>query len=111
MDKSYVYLLECVSNWETTYKIGFTKNKNISKRIKGLQTGNKDVIKCIDIFETHHGRKVETALHNFYAGQRLGGEWFDLELKDVIRFQDLCGNIEKNLDKVKIYSHNQDYQL
>lgn len=90
--------MECVSDWETTYKIGFTKNKDISKRIRGLQTGNKDVIKCIDLFETKHYRKVETALHNFMNHKNKGGEWFSLDINDVVNFKPICQRLEKNFD-------------
>lgn len=95
---NYIYLLECISDWETTYKIGYTKHKDVYKRIKGLQTGNKDRIKCIDVFETKHGRKVETALHNMYSFKNKGGEWFDLDLSHIVKFQDMCKKIEENLD-------------
>ena len=98
MAKGYIYLLECVSNWDTTYKIGYTRNKDIKKRIKGLQTGNKDKIVCIDKFESTPGRTVETALHNFYSYKRQVGEWFELEFEDVLSFQDICKRIEENLD-------------
>jgi hypothetical protein len=96
--KGYIYLLECVSDWETTYKIGYTRNKDIKKRIKNLQTGNKDKIKCIDSFESMHGRKVETAMHNFYSFKRQGGEWFNLDNTDVLNFQLLCQKLEDNFD-------------
>lgn len=98
MASGYVYLLECVSDYDTTYKIGFTRNKDIKKRIKNLQTGNKNKIKCINLFKTNHGRNVETALHNLYSYKREGGEWFDLELQDVITFKETCEMIENNLD-------------
>lgn len=97
----YIYLFECASDHNTSYKIGFTKNKNISKRISSLQTGNKDTIKCVDIFKTKHKRKIETTLHNRFNYCRLEGEWFDLDIKDVANFKDTCENIEKNFDSLK----------
>jgi hypothetical protein len=103
--KGYIYLLECVSDYETTYKIGYTRNKDTKQRIKNLQTGNKDKIKCIDLFETHHGRKVETALHNMYSFKRQGGEWFDLGLDDVLNFQKACSQIEENYDILEKYDN------
>lgn len=97
MGKGYIYLLECSSEYETVYKIGYTRNKDTKKRIKNLQTGNKNKIICVDLFETKHGRSVETTLHNLYSYKRLGGEWFDLELVDVVNFKQNCGKIEDNL--------------
>ena len=94
----YIYLFECVSNWETTYKIGFTKNKNFNTRIKTLQTGNSDIIKCIDYFETTHGRSVEIAMHNYFSEKRKSGEWFYLDLTDIVNFKILCEKIENNLN-------------
>ena len=94
----YIYLLECSSDWETTYKIGYTKNQDISKRIKGLQTGNKDRIKCVTFFETNHGRKVETALHNLLSYKNQGGEWFNLTLDEVVNFKSFCKKLESNFD-------------
>ena len=99
MAKGYVYLLECVSDYETTYKIGYTRNKDIKKRIRGLQTGNKDKIKCIDVFESQkHAKKIEIALHSFYSYKRKVGEWFDLDFSDVNKFQLICGKVEENFD-------------
>lgn len=105
MAKGYIYLFECVSDYETTYKIGFTRNKDMKKRIRGLQTGNKDKIKCIDIFETKHSRSVETALHQFYSFKREGGEWFDLDLTDVVNFKSTCQRIEDNIDILENYNN------
>ena len=98
MVKGYIYLFECVSNYETSYKIGFTRNRDFKKRIINLQTGNKDKIKCIDFFETKHGRKLETTMHNLYSFKREGGEWFNLELRDVVNFKNTCILLEKNFD-------------
>jgi len=103
--EGYIYLFECVSDYETTYKIGYTRNKDTKKRIRGLQTGNKNKIKCIDIFKTKHGRKVETTLHNLYSFKREGGEWFDLDYGDVLQFQDTCQKIEDNFDILDKYDN------
>jgi hypothetical protein len=105
LTKGYIYLLECVSKYKTTYKIGYTRNKNIKKRIKNLQTGNKDKIKCIDSFESKYGRKVETSLHNLYSFKREGGEWFDLDINDIVKFQNTCKKIEENFDILDEYKN------
>lgn len=107
MAKGYVYLLECVSNYETSYKIGYTRNKDIKKRIISLQTGNKDKIRCIDSFESqNYAKQIETALHNFYSYIREGGEWFELEYSDVNKFQSICKKMEENFDLLEKYNNN-----
>jgi len=95
----YIYLFESVSEYETLYKIGFTKNKNtLKKRVKQLQTGNPNKIKMVNFFNSEHGRKIETTLHNLYSTKRLEGEWFKLEPYDVRNFIDSCDKIEENFN-------------
>ena len=108
MAKGYIYLFECVSDWEVTYKIGYTRNRDFKIRIKNLQTGNKDKIKCIDYFETNHGRKIETSIHNLYSHKRQGGEWFELELTDITNFRNLCQKLETNFNILES-SNNEFY--
>lgn len=106
MAKGYVYLLECVSDYETTYKIGYTRNKDINKRIRNLQTGNKDKIKCIDYYcSEKNAKKIEIALHNFFSFKRKGGEWFDLNNIDIINFQESCKKIDDNFDLLEKYNN------
>lgn len=105
MAKGFIYLLECCSDWETIYKIGYTRNKDIKKRIRGLQTGNKDKIKCVYMFPSIHGRQVETSLHHFYSFKRKNGEWFELELNDVVVFKETCQKIEDNLTLLKKFNN------
>jgi len=105
LGNGYIYLLECVSDWETTYKIGYTRNKDIKKRIKGLQTGNKDRISCVELFYSKHGRKIETSLHNLYSHKRMVGEWFSLELFDVANFQMSCEKLEENFNMLEEYDN------
>lgn len=106
MAEGYIYLFECVSDNETTYKIGYTRNKDYKKRIRGLQTGNKDRITCVDMFYTKYGRMVETALHNFYSFKNKGGEWFDLDLQDVVNFKCACQKLEDNFDLLEKFNNS-----
>lgn len=105
MSEGYIYLFECVSDYETTYKIGYTRNKNFKKRIKSLQTGNKYKIVCVDYFKTSYGRMVENILHNLYSHKRKSGEWFDLDLQDVVSFKKTCQKIEENLKVLEKYNY------
>jgi len=95
----YIYLFESTSEHETLYKIGFTKNRNtLKKRVKQLQTGNPNKIKMVDFFESNHGRKVETTLHQIHSTKRLEGEWFDLDKYDVDNFTSSCEKLETNFN-------------
>ncbi len=105
MSKGFIYLLECSSDWESTYKIGYTRNHDIKKRISNLQTGNKDKIKCVYMFESIHGRKVETYIHNLYSHKRKTGEWFSLDLNDVVIFKDTCKKIEDNITLLENFNN------
>lgn len=98
----YIYLLECADNDETVYKIGYTKYNNSTKRIRGLQTGNKDEIKEVYMFETKFNQKLEIAIHNHYThGRCKKGEWFRLDLKNVVEFIPLCQKLENMFDSLK----------
>jgi hypothetical protein len=101
MSKGYIYLFECISDNEVSYKIGFTKNKNFNKRISSLQTGNKDKIEYLLAFETSHGYKLERTIHRLFNHCRLKGEWFSLELTDVVNFINICEKLEHNFDIIK----------
>lgn len=109
MKKSYVYLLECISDYETSYKIGYTRNKDIKKRITSLQTGNKNKIKCIDFYSSEYAKKIETILHNFYIHKNIGGEWFDLDNKEINKFSNFCKKIEENL--ILLEKHNNPFKV
>lgn len=78
--KGFVYLI----NQKDTplYKIGFTTDKDIEKRKKGLQTGNANLLEIMGYFPCS-GVKVEGNLHKIFSSQRLQGEWFELENDEV----------------------------
>jgi hypothetical protein len=98
----YIYLLECSDNDETVYKIGYTKYKDSKKRIKNLQTGNKDEIKEVYMYESKYNQKLESVIHRQFTQNRCKkGEWFKLDLKNVVDFIPLCERIEKNFDVLK----------
>lgn len=98
MSTSYIYLIESINDYDTVYKIGYTKNNDtLQTRIKNLQTGNSSLLKLINKFETINGRTVETTLHNLFKHKRLHGEWFKLDIDDVVQFENICNRIENNL--------------
>ena len=96
----YVYLLESSNEDGVIYKIGYTKN-DVKRRIEKLQTGNPHEIKEVCHFKTKYNQKLEKSIHNRYSYCRLKGEWFILELKDVVNFIKTCESIEKSLDALK----------
>lgn len=96
----YVYLLESSNEDGTIYKIGYTKN-DVKKRIEKLQTGNPYEIKEVCSFKTKYNQKLERAIHNRYSHCRLKGEWFNLNLKDVTSFVNMCVQLENNFDSLK----------
>ena len=94
---SIIYLIECKRDYDTVYKIGYSKCKPNS-RASQLQTGNDGKLKVLYIFESLHERKVETALHALLSHKRGHGEWYKMDLADVQNFKPLCQKIENNLN-------------
>ena len=74
-----VYLL---SDPNTGYiKIGRAKDRDA--RIASLRTGNPDLL-LEEWFETEHASKLETNLHGIFEYKRRGGEFFDVDLQEVV---------------------------
>ena len=97
---SIIYLLECVNDDQTLYKIGYTKNP-VKKRIEKLQTGNPHKINEVAIYESCYGQLLEKTLHRNYSYCRKNGEWFDLPIKEVANFIKNCERIENNFSLLK----------
>ena len=73
-------------------KIGITKN--IKNRIRSLETSsgvNLDLLLAIDLQEDYDEKAglIELMLHDFYKNKRGVGEWFNLNVKDVIQIRTL----------------------
>ncbi len=96
-----VYLIESIRDYDTVYKIGYTKSKKAKNRIIQLQTGNDGKLKILHEFPTKHGTIVEKALHNFYNSKKIKNEWFKLDLEDVNDFMIKCEQVEKNITFLK----------
>lgn len=95
MIKNKIYLIECINEYDTYYKIGITKN-SVKSRLKQLQTGNSSHLKIVYIYETKFGTKLETSLHNYFNHKKIKNEWFKLDIEDVVNFKKICENIENN---------------
>ena len=79
-----IYLIESVRDYDTVYKIGYTKSNNSKKnRIRNLQTGNDGNLNIVSEYITKHGTLLEIALHNFFNHKKIKNEWFELDIKDI----------------------------
>lgn len=97
-----IYLIESVRDYDTVYKIGYTKSdKSKKNRIRNLQTGNDGKLNIIHEFHTKHNRKLEISLHNLFSYNHKNGEWFELDIDEVIKFPKICEKLEKNFDSLK----------
>lgn len=94
-----VYLI-CDSSKDNVYKIGVTRG-DIEKRIKKLQTGNSGEIFLIKSYESKYPFYIEKQLHKKYQNKKLINEWFELEMNDVINFENDCKNIENIIELMK----------
>lgn len=90
-----LYLIECTNDYETVYKIGYSKHPN--KRLNELKTGNEGNLKLINVFEGEYERKIEKTLHRLYSHYNTNREWFKLTINEVVNFNEICKKIENNL--------------
>jgi len=105
MNTGYIYLIESYNSTggvELEYKIGYTRNKDINKRLSQLKTGNPNQLKIVKKFESEHGQKVETSLHNIFSHKKIDGEWFRLNNEDVNNFIEICEKLESNYNTLLI---------
>ena len=82
------------------YKIGVTRG-NVNKRMKTLQTGNSGELFVEKIHETKHPFIVENILHNRFSHKQKINEWFELDLEEIVKFNEQCESIEKIIDVMK----------
>lgn len=95
-----MYLISNTDDYETVYKIGFTRKKPMN-RLKQLQTGSKGDLKLIHTFETDYGAKLENALHKIYQPYRVRNEWFEISAEKVDEFLFYCNKLENNFNFLK----------
>lgn len=97
---AFVYLIG-EENDGLKYKIGCTKQTNIEKRLKALQTGNPNKLTLINYFETETPYKLEKMLHTHFKGRQTLNEWFDLETTDIDNFTSLCKQYQGFIELLK----------
>ena len=67
-----------------------TDMRNKRKRMKQLQTGNGTELHLVNYYETFYPYRIETFLHNKFHNKREHGEWFRLNIDDIISFKETC---------------------
>jgi len=98
----FVYLI----NIDKTdlYKIGITR-KTVEERMRSLQTGNPLKLVLIEKYESKIYQKIETIMHRMLKHKKyipedfdsLKGEWFQLTFDEVLKFKEMCKQIEKSV--------------
>lgn len=98
-----VYLVSSEINNKKLYKIGYTK-REISQRIKELQTGNASDFEIVDFFRSKWGTKIESLLHSKFRQCQVNREWFDLDDEDVSNFKQTCIKLHENFEMLEKYN-------
>ncbi len=80
----YVYLIGTpIFGW---YKIG--KSKTPEVRVKDIGVLLPFKIKVIGVWKAENHTLMENALHEMYASNRINGEWFEFDKKEVHKIAD-----------------------
>lgn len=105
-----IYLIYCEYN--RLYKIGISVSPE--KRIKQLQTASPYRLSISAVYECKYkASKVEKILHNILKSKKvpdnfeydftlLEGEWFNLNVYDVLNFPNSCKKIEETIENLKL---------
>lgn len=99
-DLGFVYLIGEYEN-DHKYKIGSTRNSDIGRRLKQLQTGNSSELFIKSSFETDKPFRLERMLHMKYDSTHLIGEWFEMDDSDVFGFERDCAKYQRIIDSLK----------
>lgn len=96
----FVYLIGEYDH-DHRYKIGSTRNHNIEKRLRQLQTGNSSELFIKSFFETDKPFRLEKMLHMKYDATHLVGEWFVMDDSEVFEFERNCMKYQDIIDSLK----------
>jgi hypothetical protein len=87
-------------------KIGISRNA--TKRLSQLQTGCPYQIQLIKTYSSEFSTKIERVLHRSFRTKKVDsseyallGEWFNLEIDSILKFEEICSEIEKNIIYLK----------
>ena len=94
----YVYLICDPAN--DTYKIGVTRTLK-SNRIKKLQTGNPTELHIVSLYESKYPYRIEKMLHAHFVLKHELNEWYNLDLQDIVGFQDTCKKLNNTIELLK----------
>lgn len=91
----FVYVIKNTLN--DLYKIGITTN--LKNRIRSLTTQSGCELMVVLYIELHYDydespSTIEKELHTYFKNKRTLGEWFTLDVKDLIRIRQLFWHIE-----------------
>lgn len=95
----YVYLICDPAN--NTYKIGVTKKPNIEDRVRKLQTGNSTELFIRSYYQCEYPFRLENMLHVKFNNKREQGEWFSLNIDDIVNFRNTCKELEQIIYSIK----------
>lgn len=98
-----VYLISAEINNSTLYKIGYTR-RNVEDRIKEFKTGNASNFEIVSFFKSKWGTKIEKILHKNFNTHQINGEWFSLDINQVVNFTKTCESIHNNFEILNKYN-------
>lgn len=103
-----IYLISALLDDKKIYKIGYTK-RDVSKRIKELETGNPYEFTIESIYVTdNYANTIEKNVHKHFQLKKIKGEWFDLDQTDIDSFDKICEQIYNSIDCLKNNTYLQD---
>lgn len=83
------------------YKIGCTRQRDVNKRLKALQTGNPSKLSLISSFSTNKPYKLESMLHNYFKEKHSINEWYELNADEVEDFNSLCVKFQTIIESLE----------
>ena len=95
----YVYLICDPSN--DTFKIGVTKKLDIEDIVRKLQTGNSTELFIRSYYKCEYPFRLEKLLHTKFHNKREVGEWFSLDINDIIEFKNICDELSLVIESLK----------
>lgn len=99
-NNGYIYLIGEIDN-PNHYKIGLTRNKDINKRLKKLQTGSSGELYIRYSFFSNHVTKLEKMLHRHYNSVHSINEWFEINDDDAKDFIKICEKYQNIINSLK----------
>lgn len=82
----YVYLMQDVS---LTGFIKIGRSNNVARRLHQFDLVLPIELKVIHVIRCSDMYAAEAELHHYYAKKRINGEWFDLDMQDVLHLKSI----------------------